>query len=511
MGTRKKNYYQIVTGTAISALLVLALLAGAVFFVVLRDTFSDGIPGILIAGFAGALAAGLFVLSAVLIVVFRRLFLPLAALAEFSHGQSKGGFSGNPPACNAEEAHLLSENLGAINAAVSAYCMEVRAALDDVKNGRAGLEAGIENVERASSSIRETALKLNSADCDMHNKTTLIKQQTLRIDMELTELNKQIHKESGELEVSTNAIQEMTDAIASIEKKTAQLSERLHSLVESSEQEHENIKKSSEMITKVEADSQTLLELNKVITVVAARTNLLSMNAAIEAAHAGEAGKGFAVVAEEIRKLSETTAEQSQTSKKTLSAIRERIASVVKMASAIEDTFGVTNALVGEIDILANNIKAAISKETNVSETITSSLEKIEEGTAQARESSKKIKAETDAALDAVEELLSMSSEMKTNISYLAEKTGESAIASSRLKETDAAGIDLLEKLNDKARKLNVKEDNISKKTEYKENNMPKKIIHNKKEMSVRERGVAVKQNGTPSGTPSKQGLEPKK
>jgi methyl-accepting chemotaxis protein len=97
--------------------------------------------------------------------------------------------------------------------------------------------------------------------------------------------------------------------------------------------------------------------MNKVIAGVADQTNLLAMNAAIEAAHAGESGKGFAVVAAEIRKLSETTAYQAKSSSATLLAIKQRIGEIAKLSGIIERSYGETNEFIQAINRRVREIR----------------------------------------------------------------------------------------------------------------------------------------------------------
>jgi methyl-accepting chemotaxis protein len=119
---------------------------------------------------------------------------------------------------------------------------------------------------------------------------------------------------------------------------------------------HQGLQDVAASVGEIAKESEGLLEINSVMENIASQTNLLSMNAAIEAAHAGEAGKGFAVVADEIRKLAENSSEQSKTISNVLKQIK---ASIDKISSA-------TNAVLGKFEAIAENVKTVAEQEENI-------------------------------------------------------------------------------------------------------------------------------------------------
>jgi len=106
-----------------------------------------------------------------------------------------------------------------------------------------------------------------------------------------------------------------------------------------------------------------LLEINSVMQNIASQTNLLSMNAAIEAAHAGEAGKGFAVVADEIRKLAESSGEQSKTIGNVLKKIKESIDKITKSTETVSTRFESIDSGVRTVADMEGNILNAMEEQ----------------------------------------------------------------------------------------------------------------------------------------------------
>jgi methyl-accepting chemotaxis protein len=134
-------------------------------------------------------------------------------------------------------------------------------------------------------------------------------------------------------------------------------------------------------IQEIARESEGLLEINAVMENIASQTNLLSMNAAIEAAHAGEAGKGFAVVADEIRKLAESSSEQSKTIGTVLKKIAESIKKITTSTDTVLKRFEAIDTSVKTVSLQEENIRNAMEEQNEGSKQLLQSAGGLEEAT----------------------------------------------------------------------------------------------------------------------------------
>ena len=202
--------------------------------------------------------------------------------------------------------------------------------------------------------------------------------------------------------------------------------------------------------SKIEAiknQSEMLQDANSVIANIAEQTNLLAMNAAIEAAHAGDAGKGFAVVADEIRKLSETSTEQSKTIGVQLGKIRESIESVVGASAESSSAFQEVTSNIKDTDELVRLIKSAMEEQTIGSKQISEALHSMNDSTQEVKTASNEMSAGNQAILQEMHNLQDATMTMKDSVT-------EMGIGAKRINETGAALSNVANVMNDSIDKI---------------------------------------------------------
>ena len=198
---------------------------------------------------------------------------------------------------------------------------------------------------------------------------------------------------------SSSAIEEMLANIQSVTQTLVKNTENVNDLSSASELGRSGLNDVAADIQEIARESEGLLEINSVMENIASQTNLLSMNAAIEAAHAGEAGKGFAVVADEIRKLAENSSEQS----KTISTVLKKIkGSIDKISVSTDNVLKRFEAIDSGVKIVIDqeeNIRHAMEEQNEGSKQILQALSKLNEITQQ-------VKDGTEIMLEGSEEVI---------------------------------------------------------------------------------------------------------
>jgi methyl-accepting chemotaxis protein len=198
-----------------------------------------------------------------------------------------------------------------------------------------------------------------------------------QITLNINHLDENISEQSANVSQSSSAIEQMLTNIQSVTQTLVKNTRNVTELSQSAEKGKTGLIEVARDIKEIARESAGLLEINSVMENIASQTNLLSMNASIEAAHAGETGKGFAVVADEIRKLSESSSEQSKTIGAVLKKIKESIDKITVSTDNVLGKFALIDSGVKVVADQEGHIRNAMEEQGEGSKQILDAISKL--------------------------------------------------------------------------------------------------------------------------------------
>jgi methyl-accepting chemotaxis protein len=250
------------------------------------------------------------------------------------------------------------------------------------------------NMTETAAAINEITSNIQSIKRRMINQSASVTETNAtmeQITVNIDKLNGYVENQTASVAKSSSAIEEMIANIQSVTNTLGKNTESVRTLMDASDVGRTSLHEVSTDIQEIARESEGLLEINAVMENIASQTNLLSMNAAIEAAHAGEAGKGFAVVADEIRKLAENSEEQSKTISMVLKKIKDSIDKITKSADNVLNKFEAIDAGVKTVSEQAANIRHAMEEQSVGSQQILEEISRLNEITRRVKSGSEEM------------------------------------------------------------------------------------------------------------------------
>ena len=335
-----------------------------------------------------------------------------------------------------------NNEIGALGDGFNAFMEKLRTIIGGVKDSKeilGDVNLGLQQrIGENGQSIEAIIGDLNDIGSQVENQANSVSQTVSAVEeiaQNIQSLENMIETQSSGVVEASAAVEEMIGNISSVNNSVGYMAQSFDALIQNTEAGIQRQNDVNQRIRNIEEQSKALQTANKTISDIAGQTNLLAMNAAIEAAHAGEAGKGFSVVADEIRKLSETSSAQAKTIREELLKIEGSINDVVSASQASTDMFVEVSNSITQTQQLVLQIKGAMEEQQEGSKQIGDALKLMNDNTSEVRAASHEMAEGNKSILVEIDQLRNTTGVIRDSMDKISSSAGDIKETSNALSE----------------------------------------------------------------------------